>query len=60
MSRHEYRLTIATETGLTDDESQRSLRAMLKLMLRAYGIRCLTVEPSQDTPQQPLEPNPDK
>ncbi len=42
--RHRYALTIATEPGVTDDESHRALRACLKMMLRSYGIRCLTAE----------------
>jgi len=44
MKRHQYRLTIATEAGTTDDESQRALRACLKMMLRSYGIRCTSAE----------------
>lgn len=40
--RHVYRLDIATESGLTADESQRCIRALLKCMLRSYGVRCLS------------------
>jgi hypothetical protein len=57
MTTHKYHMTIATESGLTDDESQRCLRAMLKAMLRQYGVRCLSVlavQPS-DTPQNAPE-----
>jgi hypothetical protein len=39
--RHKYTLDIATESGLTADESQRILRAVLKTMLRGFGVRCL-------------------
>lgn len=31
------------------DEGIRSLRALLKLMLRGYGIRCLAVRPPSET-----------
>ncbi len=42
--RHRYRLDIATEPGVTDDESHRALRACLKMMLRSYGIKCTSAE----------------
>lgn len=40
--RHRYQLTIATEPNATADESHRALRACLKMMLRSYGIKCLS------------------
>jgi len=59
--RFAYRLDIATAPGMTADESQRCLRAMLKAMLRQWDIRCIgamPIEPaddSQDTPQRTIE-----
>ena len=41
--RHKYQLDISTESGLTADESQRCLRALLKMMLRGFGVRCLRI-----------------
>jgi hypothetical protein len=54
--RFAYRLDIATAPGMTDDESQRCLRAMLKAMLRQYGVRCLSVlavQPADDAQNKP-------
>jgi len=59
--RHKYRLDIATATGMTQDESHRCLRAMLKAMLRQWDVKCLTaipIEPADDAhdePQQAIE-----
>ncbi|HBJ34275.1 MAG TPA: hypothetical protein DDZ51_05820 [Planctomycetaceae bacterium] len=56
--RFAYRLDIATAPGMTADESQRCLRAMLKAMLRQWDIKCIgamPIEPAddaQDTPQR--------
>lgn len=57
--RHQYQLTLATAVGMTEDESHRCLRAMLKAMLRQWDCRCLSViavnatGDAQDEPQQP-------
>jgi DNA-binding PucR family transcriptional regulator len=46
---------------LTEDESLRALRALLKAAKRAYGFRCISVERShehqtpQDAPQRTRE-----
>ncbi len=59
--RHRYQLTIATASNLTDDESHRCLRAVLKCMLRSFGVRCLSAvaitaaDDAEDEPQQPIE-----
>ena len=60
--RHQYRLDIATARGMTDDESQRCLRATLKMMLRSYGVRCTSaveVQPHDDTDTRDSVTNPD-
>lgn len=51
--RHQYRLDIATARGITQDESHRSLRAFLKVMLRQWDIKCLSAVaiPPKDGPQ---------
>jgi len=51
MKRHKYRLDIATASGMTQDESHRCLRAMLKAMLRQWDVKCLAaipIEPAGD------------
>jgi len=59
--RHQYRLDIATASGMTQDESHRCLRAMLKAMLRQWDVKCLAaipIEPAdvaQDDAQQANE-----
>ncbi len=59
--RFAYRLDIATASGMTQDESHRCLRAMLKAMLRQWDVKCLAaipIEPAdvaQDTPQRAIE-----
>ena len=64
--RFAYRLDIATAPGMTADESQRCLRAMLKAMLRQWDIKCIgamPIEPaddSQDTPQSTKEASNDE
>lgn len=49
-----YTLVIQSGPAASEDESLRSLRALLKAAKRAYGFRCVSVEPTkpQDTPQQ--------
>jgi len=42
--RHKYRLDIATEPNISDDESVRMLRAFLKAALRQWGIKCTSAE----------------
>lgn len=39
-----YRLDITTHPGISQDESERMLRAFLKTAIRSYRIRCLSVE----------------
>lgn len=66
--RHKYQLDISTESGLTADESQRIIRAVLKWMLRGFGVRCLRVvemrpgdnDDAQNEPQRTIEAFDDK
>jgi hypothetical protein len=54
--RFAYRLDIATAPGMTADESQRCLRAMLKAMLRQWDIKCIgamPIEPADDSQNEP-------
>lgn len=41
--RHRYEMQIETPSGISSDESVRRLRAFLKMAIRSYSIRCLSV-----------------
>lgn len=41
--RHQYEMQIETPSGISADESVRRLRSFLKMAIRSYGIRCVTV-----------------
>jgi hypothetical protein len=53
-ARHSYVLVIESGPAASQDESVRSLRALLKAAKRCYGFRCVSVERSQH-PQAPQD-----
>ena len=44
-----YRIDLVPATGVVGDQSVRALRALLKVLGRAYGLRCVrAIEIPQD------------
>jgi len=53
-TRHRFTLTIE-QSNNDRDYIERRLRALLKFMLRAFGFRCVSVEPVKQETQETNE-----